>query len=207
MNYFYTVLKNVYTVVAVVYSKLGGLIGKKIVLMQGFIQHKGLFGIKKANCGDDINKFFFEYATNCKVIMLPGNTINPKRFLCIGSILDMLNLENATIFGSGVLDPDIIPVGTPEKIISVRGPLTRKWLMDNGMVCPETYGDPALLLPLYYHPQREKTEKPILIPHYETMSKKPEFIFEIAQRGRPSENSKINFKSGGQYPIYNDRKR
>lgn len=78
--------------------------------------------------------------------------MNPKRYLCIGSTLGMFNLQNSVIFGGGGVNPNDVPVGMPSQIIAVRGPLTRKWLIDHGIPCPEVYGDTALLLPLYYQP-------------------------------------------------------
>lgn len=41
-------------------------------------------------------------------------------------------------------------------IRSVRGPVTRNILMDLGYDVPSVYGDPAILLPLFYNPIVEK---------------------------------------------------
>ena len=54
----------------------------------------------------------------------------------------------------------------PAKFLAVRGPQTRKNLLAQGYDVPEIYGDPALLLPKYYHPKIEKSYRLGIVPHY-----------------------------------------
>ena len=49
---------------------------------------------------------------------------------------------------------------------AVRGPLTRAMILHNGGKCPDIYGDPALLLPRFYRPKRDKKFKVGLVRHY-----------------------------------------
>lgn len=128
--------------------------------------------IKHNNWGDDINKFFFEEVIDKKIEFVPFDKLwfkpNVYRYSLIGSIVGDFNLDDTIIFGSGSISDNPIIEGTPKSIISVRGPLTRKVLLDKGIDCPQKYGDPVLLLPLFYSPNVEKKYKIGVIPHYRT---------------------------------------
>lgn len=116
------------------------------------------------NFGDDLNVFLVEKLSQKKVI-----SINPKYFLaphyfCIGSILERIN-HNSIIWGSGLIS-EKSTVKQPKKVYAVRGPKTRELFLKNNIDCPEVYGDPALLLPLFYTPSNLKKYKIGVIPHY-----------------------------------------
>ena len=78
-----------------------------------------------------------------------------KNYLCIGTLLDAVNYSNAQtiVWGSGVSGQERSFVH-PDNILAVRGPKTKEFCDRYGVKCPEVYGDPALLLPLVYQPQR-----------------------------------------------------
>ena len=57
----------------------------------------------------------------------------------------------------------------PKKVCAVRGPITRKHLLEKGIECPEVYGDPSLLIPYYYSPNLPKKYKIGLIPHWSSI--------------------------------------
>ncbi len=87
------------------------------------------------------------------------------KYFVIGSILDRAD-QHSIIWGSGMIAPEALPKHEPSAIHAVRGPLTRSRLISSGIACPEVYGDPALILPFYYNPNRKLKWKVGVIPHY-----------------------------------------
>lgn len=91
-------------------------------------------------------------------------------YLCIGSIISWMTSSKSIIWGSGVVYPNQKLKFKPKEVLAVRGPLTRKYLLEQGVSCPEIYGDPALLFPRYYKiPLGLKANKPYIlgvIPHF-----------------------------------------
>ena len=82
--------------------------------------------------------------------------------LGIGSIMTLSN-KRTIVWGSGFMSNDIvIKEGT---FTAVRGRETAKRLQELGLISPIVYGDPALLLPLYYNPLIQKKQKIGIIPH------------------------------------------
>lgn len=123
------------------------------------------------NFGDDLNRFLIELITGKKVIpyaySFTSKVKNRINYLCIGSIICQLANEKSVIWGSGVLSPTDDLRKVPLEVTAVRGPLTRDYLLRNGVDCPEVYGDPALLLSRFYQPkQLNKKYMMGIIPHY-----------------------------------------
>ena len=114
----------------------------------------------KSNWGDDINYWFLKEIIDGKLINYDWSIITKllkRPFISgIGSILTLFNMENAIIWESGIISSTDMVKGTPREVKAVRGPLTRQKLLDQGIECPEVYGDPALLLSRYYTPNIEK---------------------------------------------------
>ena len=116
--------------------------------------------IKPYNWGDYINLVLAEFISGKKVIPSAIYRMNTN-YAMVGSILPWASDENTYIWGSGCLnsnDPLWKNCQKPIKVCAVRGPLTRKVLLQNGIQCPEVYGDPALLFPRFYTPKLCKHE-------------------------------------------------
>lgn len=73
------------------------------------------------------------------------------KYLAVGSIVSYA-CARSTVWGSGIMSSDD-RVSPDAELLSVRGPLTRARALECGAVCPEIYGDPALLLPRLYQPR------------------------------------------------------
>ncbi|PQJ32173.1 exosortase [Nonlabens arenilitoris] len=122
---------------------------------------------KKENYGDLLGKYLVEKISGKKVQWLRANKFYFKNlwqpvYVTIGSILEHIG-THCTVWGSGIISRDAQVAGAT--FLAVRGPLSRKRLQELNYNCPAVYGDPALLLPLYYHPKIEKKYKLGIIPH------------------------------------------
>ena len=112
------------------------------------------------NWGDAINPIFTSMLTSKKIVKLDIDAVrilhslynNKIKYLGIGSIIEHAD-ENTIIWGSGLQGKKIL-TRSPLKIHAVRGPLTAKALKYSGINCPNIYGDPGLLFPLFYKPKK-----------------------------------------------------
>lgn len=130
------------------------------------------------NVGDRLSPVVVEYV--CSLFNQPPRKQSRTRHLyAIGSIIDG-GYQDATVWGSGLLR------GKNQywwrhfrklDIRCVRGPETRRVLMNNGYICPEVYGDPAVLMPLIYKARdsANKTEYRV-VPHMIYGSNYPNFL-------------------------------
>jgi len=80
-----------------------------------------------------------------------------------GSVIRLCG-PNAQVFGSGIRSEG--QEVHPSFVRSVRGPLTRQRFIAEGYECPPIYGDPGLLMPLFYKPRVRKKYKLGIIPHF-----------------------------------------
>lgn len=132
---------------------------------------------KFVNFGDHLSLEIVERMVSEPISVIRTNKpSNPKKLLAVGSIIRQARTGDV-IWGSGVNGKSIhldVFQFTHLDVRAVRGPLSRKFLMENkGIECPEVYGDPALLFPRLF-PEFEKSEDPefdyIIIPHYSEIS-------------------------------------
>ena len=122
------------------------------------------------NWGDDINFTFLNNIFDIKM-SLNDSGDSAVNYCLIGSILNNRYVnKNTVIWGSGTQDTTIRLKNKPKKVLAVRGPLSRKYLMSQGIECPEIYGDPSALLPYFYKPNVTKKYKIGLIPHWESLN-------------------------------------
>lgn len=123
----------------------------------------------RRNFGDALSPVLLKKITG-KEVVCSWNVVNLAQkpvFCFIGSVLDNLNRRNSVICGAGFQKVDAIIKVKPSLVLAVRGPLSRDILIRNKVECPEIYGDPAILLPLYYKkPNPIKAWDVGIIAHY-----------------------------------------
>ena len=154
---------------------------EKVMLNVSMKVEKGK--VAHQNLGDELNYYFVKAATNKTIFNRPCTLIRrSENFMMIGSIIEDLINRNSVIWGSGAMyGGDMKLPSKPKKVLAVRGPLTREYLLSQGVDCPEVYGDPALLLPYFYAPQVVKKYKLGVIPHYVDFDN--ECLSELKQDG------------------------
>jgi len=129
------------------------------------------------NLGDYLSVVVVEKILRERGLSLDTSVRQTKHLYAIGSIL-MTGFQDSTVWGTGILG-DIrtsmegkMAVFVKKHIRrldvrAVRGPKTREFLLDIGIECPQVYGDPAILMPLFYMPEnRSQIVEYLVINHY-----------------------------------------
>lgn len=117
------------------------------------------------NFGDELSPYLVEKITRRAVIhaesMLSGKLVG------IGSIINYHTAySNSYIWGSGLLTRASIrrrlisfkKIFSKSRVQATRGPLTAEILAQRGFEFAPVYGDPALLMPLFYTPRSDRGE-------------------------------------------------
>ena len=87
-----------------------------------------------------------------------------EKYFVVGSILEYAG-PRCTVWGAGIIRRTD-HVSANAHILAVRGPLSRARARQCGAECPQTFGDPALLLPRFYRPPVRVRRGLGVIPHY-----------------------------------------
>ena len=125
----------------------------------------GVGGLK--NFGDELSLFIMQKLLPEKKFDCNKNYKEySKNLIAIGSYLQTAR-DNYYIFGSGLRHLSHECNFSKLNVIAVRGPLTRKYLLQKKINCPEVFGDPALLVSKFYKPNKIKklSNKIGIVPH------------------------------------------
>lgn len=142
------------------------------------------------NVGDELSLYLTEKISNKKFIA-SHPPFTESTLSAIGSLLTYKILcPNLVVWGTGSLtESSLLP--RPLKIFplthllkdlkrhfsshqpyirAVRGPKTKEFLNKIGVKCPSIYGDPALLMPIFYNPKQieHKYHSGIILHHSQT---------------------------------------
>lgn len=117
----------------------------------------------KGSLHDLFDSIFIRKSIREAILRLLFLFMNDSVFLVVGSILTLSNRRTIT-WGSGFMNRTInIHAG---QFRAVRGIESAKRLKELNLSAPTIFGDPALLLPLYYSPKVKKKYPLGIIPHY-----------------------------------------
>ncbi len=118
------------------------------------------------NFGDLIGPYLYRAITGKQPLHFRPKFPPPATtYMSAGSIMDSIKRDNtAIVWGSGIIFSND-HFKKPRKILAVRGPRTRDRCIELGYACPEIYGDPGILLPYFYRPEKIPEFDLGLIPH------------------------------------------
>jgi pyruvyltransferase len=131
-----------------------------------------MFGEKTRNFGDVLTPDLFDYYKIPYVFEKDSYDT-----ICIGSIGNKAR-SGTLVLGAGVAWRST-KINPRSKWLFARGPLTRAAVLSSGGACPETYGDPALLLPRFCE-ESPKKHRLGIVPHYQE--------FRLVKRDHPEEH-------------------
>lgn len=137
------------------------------ILVKGFFFEEGIHMLNM-NFGDDLNIPIIEAVSGRKVKLWRNYLFNKRveNLVSIGSIIELYVNEYSFVWGTGSMYGNRLLPARPLKVCAVRGKLTQKQLIGQGINCPNIFGDPALLLPYIYKPCVKTRNKVGIIPHF-----------------------------------------
>ena len=116
------------------------------------------------NVGDTLTPIVVKHFTNKEVVRVDEKESG--KLLGVGSIMQSLK-KGDTVWGSGSMFEGDNFSKIDCTVLATRGKLTELQMAQK----PGVYGDPALLLPLIYNPEVEKTTAIGIVPHYVDMKR------------------------------------
>lgn len=128
------------------------------------INYKFYYYNKELNFGDLITPYINNKYCKNSMITYVEDSYTGTKIISTGSIIRLCN-NNTIVYGSGIRD--ISQKVNNGLIISVRGPLTFNNYNKQHNLIHCAYGDPGLLMPLFYNPPIiNKSYELGIIPHY-----------------------------------------
>lgn len=123
---------------------------------------------KTKNVGDILNPYLIQKISGKETTLVRSRRV--KHILPIGSIIHF-GTEKSTVWGSGIIHPSQLP---PENTLkkmrykAIRGLLTKQELKNYNINLGNIpLGDPAVLLPIYYSPQKSARRFKVgIVPHF-----------------------------------------
>lgn len=140
---------------------------KKALVIRADVKYKH-GRLQPHNWGDDLNYHLAQAISGRRIIVQNTSLLDLlplENHVCIGSVLEYKVNPQSVVWGAGAQYGSRRLAVRPRRVTAVRGQLTRRFLMSQDIDCPDTYGDPALLLPHYYRPDCRTTYKVGFVPH------------------------------------------
>jgi pyruvyltransferase len=123
----------------------------------------------KMNFGDRLSPIITKILSGREIKSEPPARPKIPHLLAIGTILQFAR-DDDIIWGTGFRNDRLMNTARLD-VRAVRGPLTRKYLQDKKIECPEVYGDPAILMPYLFKPAVKKEKFGIgIAKHYSDKS-------------------------------------
>jgi pyruvyltransferase len=113
----------------------------------------------RPNFGDELSPFILGSVSGMTPTLVSRRASN--KILAVGSILRFLR-PGDLVWGAGAIRATPIEPPPGVEFIAVRGPLTRGLIQGD---VPETYGDPATLLPQFYSPPMTRRHEVGIVAH------------------------------------------
>lgn len=126
---------------------------KKYIEKSNFYVFKKLLGRLRYN---DLKLKEIKNSVEYKIIFNP-------LYIVIGSIISWYDRPNVIVWGAGIMSKT--ENVKKANFLAVRGYYTAERLKELGFKAPSVFGDPALLLPLFYKPKEIKKIDNLIIPH------------------------------------------